>query len=151
MMLKSEEVDMSLIKEAKLFHFGTLSMTDEGVEKATVEALNCAKTSGKIISFDPNLRPLLWDSLDRAKEKMAYGFENCDILKIADDEIMFFTGKATVDEAVESFIAQYPGIRLICVTLGKNGSIAVCGGQKVECAPFLLEKTLDSMIENEEI
>ena len=144
MMLKSEEVDMSLIKEAKLFHFGTLSMTDEGVEKATVEALNCAKTSGKIISFDPNLRPLLWDSLDRAKEKMAYGFENCDILKIADDEIMFFTGKATVDEAVESFIAQYPGIRLICVTLGKNGSIAVCGGQKVECAPFLLENTIET-------
>lgn len=144
MMLRREEVNKSLIAEAKLFHFGTLSMTDPEAEEATVEAINYARQSGKLISFDPNLRPLLWDSLDRAKEKMAYGFENCDILKIADDEILFFTGKASIEEAIDCFTAQYPNIGLICVTLGKEGSVAICGGERVKCAPFLREDTIET-------
>ena len=87
MMLTEEDVDYDLIREAKIFHLGTLSMTDEPVRSATKKALEVAKEAGCLISFDPNLRPPLWSSLDLAKEMMEYGFGYCDILKISDNEI----------------------------------------------------------------
>ena len=87
MMLKEEEVDYDLIRQSKVFHFGTLSMTDEPVKTATKRALSVAKEAGCMITFDPNLRPPLWKTLDEAKEQMEYGFENCDVLKISDNEI----------------------------------------------------------------
>ena len=93
MMLSEEEVDYELIRQSKVFHFGTLSMTDEPVRSATKKALETAKASGCLITFDPNLRPPLWDSLDTAKEMMEYGFRYCDMLKISDNEIQFVTGK----------------------------------------------------------
>ena len=93
MMLCEEEVDEEFIRQARLFHFGTLSMTHEEVRKATKKALKAAKDNGLLISFDPNLRPPLWSSLELAKEQMEYGFRYCDILKISDNEIQFVSGK----------------------------------------------------------
>ena len=84
MMLKEEEVDYDLIRQSKVFHFGTLSMTDEPVKSATKKALAVAKEAGCMITFDPNLRPPLWKTLDEAKAQMEYGFENCDVLKISE-------------------------------------------------------------------
>ena len=86
-MLTKDEViaNKALIEDAKIFHFGTLSMTHEGIEAATIEALDIAKASGAIISFDPNLRPPLWSSEEKAKEKIAYGLSRCDVLKISDN------------------------------------------------------------------
>ena len=94
-MLTKDEViaNKDYIADAKIFHFGTLSMTHEGVEAATVEALKIAKENGAIISFDPNLRPPLWSSEEKAKEKIAYGLSQCDVLKISDNEITFMTGE----------------------------------------------------------
>ncbi|MDE6053733.1 MAG: carbohydrate kinase, partial [Lachnospiraceae bacterium] len=86
MMLREEELNEDLLKNTKIFHFGTLSMTDEGVRGATKKAIEIAKESGAVISFDPNLRPPLWKSLDDAKEQTAYGLSKCDILKISDNE-----------------------------------------------------------------
>ena len=100
MMLKPEEVDPEFVGQAKLFHFGTLSMTHEGVREATKKALKAAKEGGCLISFDPNLRPPLWSSLDLAKEQMEYGFGCCDILKISDNEIQFVSGKEDYDEGI---------------------------------------------------
>ena len=80
MMLREDEVDPEFIAQTKLFHFGTLSMTHDGVRAATKKALKAAKENGCLISFDPNLRPPLWSSLDLAKEQMEYGFGYCDIL-----------------------------------------------------------------------
>ena len=85
MMLREDEVDPEFIAQTKLFHFGTLSMTHDGVRAATKKALKAAKENGCLISFDPNLRPPLWSSLDLAKEQMEYGFGYCDILKISDN------------------------------------------------------------------
>ena len=97
MMLTEEEVDYDLIRQSRIFHFGTLSMTDEPVRSATKKALEVAKEAGCLITFDPNLRPPLWNSLDEAKKQMEYGFQYCDMLKISDNEIQFVSGKEDYD------------------------------------------------------
>lgn len=135
MMLTKEEVDYDLIRQAKVFHFGTLSMTDEPVRSATKEALDVAKEAGCLISFDPNLRPPLWKSLDTAKEMMEYGFGYCDILKISDNEIQFVSGKEDYDEGIQYLIDKY-NIPLIFLTLGKDGSRAYYKGKRVEQRGF---------------
>ena len=107
MMLKEEEVDYDLIRQSKVFHFGTLSMTDEPVKSATKKALAVAKEAGCMITFDPNLRPPLWKTLDEAKAQMEYGFENCDVLKISDNEIQFVSGKEDYDEGIQYLQEKY--------------------------------------------
>ena len=107
MMLKESEVDLDLIKDSKIFHFGTLSMTHEGVREATKKAVACAKENGAIISFDPNLRPPLWDDLDEAREQMKAGCALCDFIKIEDEELKFMTGKDTIEEGVKDLQDAY--------------------------------------------
>ncbi len=125
MMLNAEEVrqHQDLIRDARIFHFGTLSMTHDTVEQASIEAIEIAKAAGCILSFDPNLRPPLWDSEERAKEKIAYGFSKCDVLKISDNEIEFMTGRTDLEEGIYDLIRQYQ-IPLIFATYGKDGSKA---------------------------
>ena len=96
MMLTADEVDLSLVRNAKIFHFGSLSMTDKICENATKHAIAAAKEAGVLISFDPNLRKPLWKSMDDAKEKISWGLSQCDILKISDDEIEFMTGEKDI-------------------------------------------------------
>ena len=131
MMLSEEEVDYELIRQSKVFHFGTLSMTDEPVRSATKKALETAKAAGCLITFDPNLRPPLWDSLDTAKEMMEYGFRYCDMLKISDNEIQFVTGKEDYDEGIRILQEKYH-IPLIFLTMGKDGSRAYYKDLRVE-------------------
>ena len=131
MMLTEEEIDPEFLKQSKIFHFGTLSMTHEGVRKATKKALNIARENGLLISFDPNLRPPLWSSLDLAKEQMEYGFGFCDVLKISDNEVQFVSGKEDYDEAVQYLQEEYH-IPLILLTLGKDGSRAYYKDMRVE-------------------
>lgn len=135
MMLTEDEVDPEFLKQTKLFHFGTLSMTHEGVRKATKKALDIAKENGLLISFDPNLRPPLWSSLDLAKEQMEYGFQFCDILKISDNEIQFVSGKEDYDEGIQYLQEKYH-IPLILLTLGKDGSRAYYKDMRVERGGF---------------
>ena len=96
MMLTEEEIPQELIRDSKIFHFGTLSMTHEGVRAATKKALRIAKEAGAVISFDPNLRPPLWNTLEDAREQILYGLGQCDILKISDNEIQWQIGRAHV-------------------------------------------------------
>ena len=131
MMLREEEVDYDVIRQAKIFHFGTLSMTDEPVRSATKKALEVAKEAGCLISLDPNLRPPLWKSLDEAKKMMEYGFRYCDILKISDNEIQFVSGKEDYDEGTQYLQEKYH-IPLIFLTMGKDGSRAYYKGMRVE-------------------
>ena len=143
MMLRTEEVSNDLIADSKIFHFGSLSMTGQKIEETTKAAVAAAKDSGALISFDPNLRPPLWDSLDRAKEKIRYGLSNCDILKISDDEIEFLTGTDDIDEGIEQIRKKYD-IRLVCATMGKRGSKAYYQDIRTECATFLGVKTIET-------
>lgn len=133
MMLREGEVEEDFIRQARLFHFGTLSMTHEEVRKATKKALKAAKDNGLLVSFDPNLRPPLWSSLDLAKEQMEYGFQYCDILKISDNEIQFVSGKEDYDEGIRYLQEKYQ-IPLILLTMGKDGSRAYYKGMRVERA-----------------
>ena len=143
MMLTKDEVDYNKIDEAKLFHFGTLSMTHDGVREATKQAVARAKEKGLLISFDPNYRPLLWKDAETAKEMMRYGFSVCDILKISDDEITFVTGKDTIEEAITAFCELYQP-KLMSVTCGKNGSIVIYNGQKVPCGAHIRPDTIET-------
>ena len=143
MMLTKEEVDYDLIRQSKVFHFGTLSMTDEPVKTATKRALSVAKEAGCMITFDPNLRPPLWKTLDEAKEQMEYGFENCDVLKISDNEVEFLFDTTDYDKGAALIEEKYH-IPLVLITMGKDGSRAYYRGRKVEAAPFLQEKTIET-------
>lgn len=135
MMLTADEVNPEVAKDTKVFHFGTLSMTHEGVREATKKAVETAKANGCLVSFDPNLRPPLWSSLDLAKEQMEYGFGKCDILKISDNEIQFVSGKEDYDEGI-AYLQETYNIPLILLTMGKDGSRAYYKGMRVERPGF---------------
>lgn len=124
MMLNENDIDAKLIESSKIFHYGSLSMTNEVCERVTKKAVTIAENSGAVIFFDPNLRENLWDSLDTAREKISYGIAHCDILKISDNEILWFTGENDFDKAVEKIRGEYKNIRLLLLSLGKNGSRA---------------------------
>lgn len=143
MMLTAEEVNEELIRNSRIFHFGTLSMTHDGVREATKRAIAAAKESGAVISFDPNLRPPLWKSLEDAKVQTAYGLEQCDVLKISDNEIQWFTGEEDFDAGIARLQEQYH-IPLILLSMGKDGSRAYYKDLKVDCAPFLQENTIET-------
>ena len=138
MMLAEEEVDPAFVAQTKIFHFGTLSMTHEGVRAATKKAVKAAKDAGCLISFDPNLRPPLWSSLDLAKEQMEYGFGVCDILKISDNEIRFVSGKEDYDEGI-AYLQEKYNIPMILLTMGKDGSRAYYKGMRVERPGFTVK------------
>lgn len=132
MMLTEKDVDESLIRDSEIFHFGSLSMTAPQCEAATKKAVACAENSGAVISFDPNLRPPLWKDLETAREKIAFGISKCDILKISDNEITWFTGNDNLEAAAETLRAEYPNIGLLLVSLGKDGSRAYSGNAYAE-------------------
>lgn len=143
MMLKKEEVMEDIIKEGQIFHFGTLSSTHEGVREATRYAVDVAKRNGLLISFDPNLREPLWESLEQAKKEIKYGLSKCDILKISDNELEFMTGTSDYSKGVEILKQQY-SIPLILVTMGRDGSRAYYHDLMVEEKPFLQEGTIET-------
>ena len=143
MLLTAQEVDEELIRDSRILHFGTLSMTHDGVREATKRAIAVAKESGAVISFDPNLRPPLWNSLEDAKVQVAYGLGQCDVLKISDNEIQWFTGEEDFDAGIAKLRKEYD-IPLILLSMGRDGSRAYYKDLKVEAAPFLQESTIET-------
>ncbi len=142
MMLTKSEVNADIIRDSKIFHFGTLSSTHEGVREATRFAIDTAIESGALISFDPNLREPLWKSLDDAKTEIKYGLSKCNILKISDNEIEFLLGHSDYDKAAEQLMERYENIRLIFITLGGDGSCAYSRNAKAK-APVYDVKTVE--------
>ena len=143
MMLTKEDVDEDLIRSSRIFHFGTLSSTHKGVREATRYAIDVAKEAGDLISFDPNLRPPLWSSLDDAKKEIEYGLGKCDILKISDNEVEFLFGTTDYDLGAKLLKEKY-NIPLILITLGPDGSRAYYKDMRVEVAPFLQDNTIET-------
>lgn len=142
-MLTEKEVSRGMIDQCRIFHFGSLSLTNEPCLSATKLAVVYARQSGKIISFDPNFRQPLWESDKQAKEAIRYGLKECDILKIADNEIRWLTGTENYDEGVQ-IIRDWSSAKLINVTLGKEGSIAYYQDKKVFGKPFISDHTVDT-------
>ena len=143
MNLRAEEIDEGLIADTKIFHFGSLSLTHPGVREATKKALHIAKEQGCLISYDPNLRPPLWNTLEEAKEQIAFGMTQCDIMKISDNEIQWFTGEEDFDAGIRILQETYH-IPLILLSMGRDGSRAYYQGMRVEVAPFLQENTIET-------
>ncbi len=143
-MLTEDEVDPDLIRRAKIFHYGTLSMTHDGVRKATRKAIDTAKADHMLLSFDPNYRPPLWKSEELAKEQIAYGLSQCDILKISEEELELMTGTKDIDAGVKMFRETYPNIKLLNVTAGAEGSYSYCNGHRVFVPGFLLGGTIET-------
>ena len=114
-----EELNLPLIDRAKVFHFGTLSLTDEPARSATYQAVEYAKKQGKLITYDPNLRKPLWRDLEQAKEQMLWGLKQADVVKISDEEVEFLFGlnvKAGAEHILQNF-----GVKLVFVTCGPDG------------------------------
>ena len=143
MMLGVDDVDFALVESCKIFHFGSLSMTNDICKEATVTAVGAAKAAGAIISFDPNLREPLWDSLDHAMDEIVYGIEQCDILKISDNEILWLTGKDDIDSAIAAMQERFSP-QLMLVSLGKYGSIAISGDCRVQRPTYSGVKTIET-------
>ncbi len=133
MMLSASDVDRvkDLLEDTKVFHFGTLSMTDEPAAEATKLAISIAKKNGALISFDPNYRAPLWESEEKALDAMKYGFEQCDILKISDNEVELFTGMKDVEAGARKIKDEF-NIPLVFATLGADGSMALYGDMVVK-------------------
>lgn len=142
MMLSKNDIDPDYVTSARALHFGTLSMTHHDVRQATIKALEIAKDAGMLISFDPNLRPPLWDSLDNAKMQIEKGLEYCDVLKISDNEVEFLTGEKDYDKGIAKIRETY-GTPLIFLTLGPNGSRAYYKDLRVE-APGISVNSIES-------
>lgn len=143
MMLTKEEVQKELIQSSRIFHFGTLSSTHEGVREATRHAIELAKEAGCIITFDPNLRPPLWGSLEDARKEIEYGMTKCDVLKISDNEVEFLFDTTDYDKGAALIREKY-NIPLVLITMGKDGSRAYYKDMRVEVAPFLQENTIET-------
>lgn len=127
MLLRAEDLPEQTIRKAKVFHFGTLSMTHPSVRAATERAVALAKEGGALISFDPNLRPPLWASLEDARQAIHWGMGQCDVLKIADNELMFVTDQEDFYEGATILQKRYPNIRVLNVTAGAGGSYSFYG------------------------
>ena len=128
--IRFEELDLSLIDEARAFHFGTLSLTDEPARSTTQQAVAYAKAHGKLITYDPNLRKPLWKDLDEAKTQMLWGLQHADVVKISDEEVEFLFGLNPQDGAAH--ILKEFGVKLVFVTCGPDGCffiIAQASGQ----------------------
>lgn len=120
MLLSEKDIDVDMIKNTKIFHFGTVSMTNEPSRSATMFAVKTAKENGVFISYDPNLRPPLWNNLDEAKEMIKWGLQYADVLKVSNEELEFITGISDL-EAGSKFIMDNYGIKLMLITLGPKG------------------------------
>ncbi len=117
--IRFEELDMSLIDQAKVFHIGTLSLTDEPARTATYKAVDYAKQKGKLITYDPNLRKPLWKDLETAKEQILWGMQQADVMKISDEEVEFLFG--LTPEAGAQYILEHFPVKLVFVTCGAEG------------------------------
>ena len=144
MMLRADELPAEAIAGARIFHFGTLSMTHPEVRQATKKAVEMARQSGALISFDPNLRPPLWDSLEDAREQIAWGLGVCDILKIADNELEFMTGETDFNRGAAVLHSRYPQIRVLNITAGADGSYSYFDGGRVFVPSFRLGGTIET-------
>lgn len=119
--LRFEEIDLSLIDAARVFHFGTLSLTADPARTATQKVLAYAKKAKKLITFDPNLRKPLWDSPEDARTQILWGLSQADVVKISDEEVDFLWG-CSPEEGADRLIRDY-GVRLAMVTLGPKGCL----------------------------
>lgn len=145
MMLSADDINTDIIKNSRIFHFGTLSSTHPGCREATRYAIDTALQSNAELSFDPNLRENLWESLDSARAEILYGLSKCSILKISDYELEFITGiNGSYDAAMSGLLNKYSNIRIAFLTCGKDGASVYYNGMSVKARTFSQIKAIDT-------
>lgn len=152
MQLTEDDLPLALLKNTAVFHYGSISMTHEPARSATIRACSIAKEAGALISYDPNLRPPLWDDLEDARRQMEWGLSHCDVCKIADNELAFLTGidltdtdpGAQFDHGAADLRKRHPNIRLLNVTAGAGGSYSYYGDLRIHVPAFLLGNTIET-------
>lgn len=137
----SEDVDLSIIGSSRIFHFGSLSLTDSPARETTLFALEEAKKADCIISYDPNYRPLLWKSEFLAKEQMRSVLPYVDMIKLSDEETELLTGLTAPGEAARHLTDK--GIKIAAVTLGRDGVLISANG-RCEKVPGFDVRALDT-------
>lgn len=143
MMLEESDLEEELLQNCRIFHFGSLSMTHEKCRQATKRAVSIAEDSGAVLSFDPNLREVLWNNPEEAREQILYGMQHCQILKISDNEIQWLTGEQDFDQAAEAIRERFE-IPLILLSMGKQGSRAYMGSRRVEEQAYIQKNTIET-------
>ena len=141
MMLRTDEVEKELVDKCRIFHFGSVSLTDEPCRSTALETAAYAKTQGKTVSFDPNYRPLLWRERENARQQIKRGIELTDILKVSYEEMTLITGKTELDAGAQALIDMGPS--LVLVSLGADGAYYrnyACAGR----LPAYDVKTIDT-------
>lgn len=144
MMLVEDEVRTDIIDKSYIFHFSTVAMSREPARTTMHFAVEYAKKAGCLLSFDPNIRPFLWDDQNESIEQMKYGLAMCDILKISEEELVLATGIEDIAEGIEVLHRQYPNIRLFLATLGKKGCYYKLGDITGMQGTFTNVKTIDT-------
>lgn len=134
-MLAREDIPAEAWTGTRILHFGSLSLVCEPVCSATLEAVSAAREAGVIISYDPNWRPPLWSSREKAREMMGRGMELADLVKVSEEELFFLTDETELDKGVETLMARYP-MRLLAVTRGPAGCLLCTRAVRVSAPTF---------------
>ena len=135
--LRKEELDPTLLQKGKIFHFGSLSLTDEPAKSATLEAVHIAKDAEALISYDPNYRASLWRNEQTAVQEMKAVIPFADVMKVSDEESLLLTGKNSYEEAAEELLSMGP--ELIAITLGSDGVLVATTDGKEQIRGFATE------------
>jgi fructokinase len=121
------DVNEEMMKNTKIQHIGSLSLTDEPARSATYHAVSLAKKSGAYISYDPNYRATLWPDTDTARVQMRAMLPHIDMIKLSDDEAELLTDVSDPTEA--ALLLHRMGISCVAVTLGKSGALVCVKGE----------------------
>lgn len=119
--LRADEIDPELFEQNKIYHFGSISLIDEPARSATKRGIELARQNEMLISYDPNLREMLWDSLAEAKEMILSVIDQVDLVKVSEEELEFLTGEKDIKKGAEKLKAEYK-IPVLFITCGSKGS-----------------------------
>lgn len=140
-LLEIKDINLSCIDNCEIFHFGSLSLTRNPSRDTTFYAVNYAKEKGKIISYDPNYRPLLWESDEKAFKWMKKGAEISDIIKISEEELPLITGETNINLAADYLLNM--GISLVLISKGSRGAFFATKKVRGEVSPYKV-KAIDT-------
>lgn len=141
MMLRPEELDCDLLRRARIFHYGSITLISEPSRSATLAAIELAREAGALISYDPNLRLSLWPSADRARQGMMDAVHFADFIKVCEEELEFMTGEPEIASGAAKLLEQGPS--LVAVSRGAQGCAVCDGGEPIELPGFAVE-TIDT-------
>lgn len=120
MLLTPDELNLDLIRSAKVFHYGSISLIVEPCRSAHLKAMEAAKEAGALLSYDPNLRLPLWPSAEEARKQIKSIWDKADVIKVSDVELEFLTGSDKIDDE-SAMSLWHPNLKLLLVTLGEKG------------------------------